>query len=120
MMEKIEVNGMVYEFEDGICLMTLLDENATRVYESTLAMEVSPNDPLTLEELREMDGDPVWVQPAKPGGKIPALWMLLECTSKDKDLYLFTPPSGIAQGYKGADYGKTWLAYRRKPEEGTA
>lgn len=80
----------------------------------------TPNVPLTLEELREMDGDPVWVQPAKPGGKIPARWMLLECTSKDKDLYLFTPPSGIAQGYKGADYGKTWLAYRRKPEEGTA
>ena len=83
-------------------------------------MVLPPNDPLTLEELREMDGDPVWVQPAKPGGKIPARWMLLECTSKDKDLYLFTPPSGIAQGYKGTDYGKTWLAYRRKPEEGTA
>ena len=26
-----------------------------------------PNEPLTLEELREMDGEPVWVDDKKPG-----------------------------------------------------
>lgn len=78
-----------------------------------------PNDTLTLEELREMDGEPVWVTPAKEGGKILKRWMLLECFSEDIDLFLFRPSCGIAQGYTGAGYGKIWLAYRRKLEEGT-
>ena len=83
------------------------------------AEPLPPNDPLTLEELREMDGEPVWVTPAKEGGKILKRWMLLECFSEDIDLFLFRPSCGIAQGYTGAGYGKIWLAYRRKLEEGT-
>ena len=79
-----------------------------------------PNAPLTLEELREMDGEPVWIQPAARGGKIPARWMLLECFSEDADLYLFRPVSGISQGYTGIGCGRTWLAYRSRPEEGMA
>lgn len=31
-------------------------------------------------------------------------------------VYLFAPASGISQGYKGDNYGKTWIAYRRPPE----
>ena len=94
---------------------------AERIEQLTAENEVlrhPPNPPLTLEELREMDGEPVWVQAAKASGKIPARWMLLECSHKDRALYLFTPASGITQGYKGENYGKTWLAYRRKPEGG--
>ncbi len=78
-----------------------------------------PGGPLTLEELREIDGEPVWIMPAKEGGRIPARWMLVSDHSTEVDLYLFQPNSGIAQGYTGKSYGKTWLAYRRKPEEGT-
>lgn len=73
---------------------------------------------LTLEELRRMGEEPVWVTPAKEGGKILKRWMLLECFSEDIDLFLFRPSCGIAQGYTGAGYGKIWLAYRRRPEEG--
>lgn len=59
------------------------------------------NPPLTLEELREMDGEPVWVEfPKCPEA---SGWMLVS-----------------ANRYLGeCDFencGKTWLAYRRKPE----
>lgn len=79
-----------------------------------------PNDPLTLEELRKMDGgEPVWISPVKENGKVLARWMLVSGYNPKKDIYLFAPSSNITQGYDGKSYGKTWLAYRRKPEEGT-
>lgn len=55
-----------------------------------------PNDPLTLEELREMDGEPVWVAnlSAKKKDGFCNEWALIE------------------------NYGDYWLAYRRKPEKG--
>lgn len=78
-----------------------------------------PNEPLTLEELREMDGEPVWIAPAKSAGKIPSRWTLYSGMSKSldcTDVYVFATASGIAQGYKANGYGNTWLAYRRPPE----
>ena len=63
-----------------------------------------PNDPLTLEELREMNGEPVWV----------------ECLgSKDYSVWAIVCLNGIQTKYFYADfdyYGDEWLAYRRKPE----
>lgn len=65
-----------------------------------------PNEPLTLEELREMDGDPVWVEnknnPALSGWGI----MLENICSAYHDIF------SIEQ------YNKTWIAYRRPPEGG--
>lgn len=55
-MQRIEVNGLIYEFEDDISLMSLLDENADRVYDGVATEKEPPNAPLTLEQLREMDG----------------------------------------------------------------
>ena len=78
-----------------------------------------PNEPLTLEELREMDGEPVWIAPAKSAGKIPSRWTLYSGMSKSldcTDVYVFATASAIAQGYKANGYGNTWLAYRRPPE----
>ena len=63
-----------------------------------------PNEPLTLDELREMDGEPVWVEsknnPALSGWGI----MLENICSAYHDIF------SIEQ------YNKTWLAYRRPPE----
>lgn len=90
-------------------------------FDSAPAIEAEPVqsiDPLTLEELREMDGEPVWISPAKENGKVPARWMLVSGYKPNKDIYLFEPSCNITQGYDGKSYGKTWLAYRRKPEEG--
>lgn len=42
---------------------------------------------------------------------------VVERTAKQESFFEYG--SGISQGYNGKNYGKTWLAYRRKPEEGT-
>ena len=55
-----------------------------------------PNDPLTLEELRKLEGEPIWTVDL-PGGR--GRWEI--CTSG-----LYDPEA----------YGRTWLAYRRRPE----
>ena len=105
-MQRIEVNGLVYEFEDDMSLMSLLDENADRVYEGIATEEAPPNDPLTLEELREMDGEPVWI--CDPDGS-DGMWALVDLEYE----LCRTAKGGIAIF---DTYGKTWLAYRRKPE----
>jgi len=77
-----------------------------------------PNEPLTLEQLREMDGEPVWCK-----------WLLSEDRSIEQGKW-FIVISGDKEGLeikrpaeygchfcKIDDCGKTWLAYRR-PQEG--
>lgn len=68
------------------------------------------NDPLTLEQLREMHGQPVWVVPNRGIAK----WYLVDvandcCSTCDMDVVDFE-----LYGPKDKSYG--WLAYRRKPE----
>ena len=74
------------------------------------------NDPLTLEELREMDGEPVWVVALDYGT---SRWAFV---SADCEVVrYFTTRRGVACdviGRRFKTYGKTWLAYRRRPEEG--
>lgn len=69
------------------------------------AEPVPPNDPLTLEELRGMNGEPVWSE----GPHLSRY-----------DVYCgYTIIGGIEQFYKAAlpshAYGAAWLAYRRRP-----
>ena len=79
----------------------------------------TPNEPLTLEQLREMNGEPVWVTSARERGNIPSRWVLFAGVSKSKrnsDVFVFATTGGIGQGYEAVNYGKTWNAYRRPPE----
>lgn len=69
-----------------------------------------PNAPLTLEELWEMDGEPVWVTKMNGSGGV---WMLV-----DAEYELCREAHGEMAVFENC--GKTWLAYRRRPEEGTA
>ena len=66
------------------------------------------NEPLAPEELREMDGEPVWV--ASPAHVFEPCWMLV-MLRRD-----FVMANWQICDFK--EYGKTWLAYRRRPEEG--
>lgn len=66
-----------------------------------------PNPPLTLEEIREMDGEPVWI--AKMDGSGGA-WMLV-----DAEYELCREAHGEMAVFENC--GKTWFAYRRRPEE---
>lgn len=70
------------------------------------------NKPLTLDQLRQMDGEPVWVC-GIPGHEIKWTpgWRIIDGNRvalrqwNDAVMYLYF-----------ADYGRTWLAYARKPE----
>ena len=70
------------------------------------------NEPLTLDELRKMDGEPVWIKLFDPDE---AFWVLRNewvDTRNPEPMILFH-----MRWYSHVDYGKTWLAYRQKPEE---
>ena len=62
--------------------------------------------PLTLEELREMDGEPVWVFPVDGFDLIPANYLV------NASEEMVVDKSGDWLDFE--DYSKTWLAYRRK------
>ena len=74
-----------------------------------------PNEPLTLEQLREMNGEPVWGKSLikdRPGE-----WFILRIVEMSKTW--FVACAGSEQGFGDKDtYGETWIAYRRPPEEG--
>ena len=81
--------------------------------EEISALIPPPNDPLTLEELREMDGEPVWVVPLNDFDILPANYLVNAYAEQ-----IVVDKFGAYLDFE--DYGKTWLAYRRRPEEGTA
>ena len=72
-------------------------------------MVLPHNDPLTLEELREMDGEPVWGAFSDGSGR----YMIIQWHNSE---FFKTFECGFLLL---EEYGKTWLAYRRKPEEET-
>lgn len=87
--------------------------------EEIAALISPPNDPLTLEELREMDGDKIYIQ------------HIGACKGFFDDEYApyYGKLEQYVQKYNGMlracdlpskYYGEAWLAYRRNPEEGEA
>lgn len=78
-------------------------------------VSTSPNDPLTLEELREMDGEPVWV--VELNGYPPHWGLVYWCRKNKRNIVYITINNGASI------CAETFLAaggkiYRRKPEEG--
>ncbi|HEX3018586.1 MAG TPA: hypothetical protein VHP31_12150 [Caproicibacter sp.] len=79
----------------------------------------SGNNPLTLEQLRQMDGDTedrewVWIELIVPLKSTDSAYFQVQ--------HDYTHGRGFCCGYPGttwefdySDYGKTWLAYVRKP-----
>lgn len=69
-----------------------------------------PNDPLTLEELREMDEEPVWCERQKN-------YVFIACVKDEpyKQIWFFTK-----KGKWDTILFHHTRFYRRKPEEGTA
>jgi len=66
------------------------------------------NNPLTLEELRQMDGEPVWVDTINRSDPYHGY-----CVIDDNAAWM---PGVEYWAWRFSDYGKTWLAYRTKPE----
>ena len=73
---------------------------------ASMLEESMPNEPLTIEQLREMDGEPVWVE-TKAGLKF---WGIVTkiCVSSGDGRYLLIT--------EDTEYGQTWVAYRHPPE----
>lgn len=72
--------------------------------------EAEANHPLTLDELRKMEGEPVWFVRGECG----CLKIVdIICMACNKEIILFNDKSSYMLAY----YGKTWLAYRHKPKE---
>jgi len=69
--------------------------------------DAETNDPLTLDVLREMDGEPVWV--VQPQYALRSFWMLVDAEDESATNRLYCATF--------EDYGEEWLAYRRKPKE---
>ena len=73
-----------------------------------------PNEPLTLDELREMDGEPVYVVPANEFSELGG-WCVI--STDDSDDYSCALVPGIdCWGWRFEAYGEQWTAYRRPPE----
>lgn len=81
------------------------------LHDKTITPTISPppNAPLTLEGLREMDGQPVYIAPVDGG---PYTWMLV-----DTEYEVLRGAHGELAVFENC--GKTWIAYCRKPEEGS-
>ena len=112
--EKVCALWTRQEAQDASCFCS----DGCDYFEATLT---PPNEPLTLEQLLEMDGEPVWViydqDAAKttPGFDPLALWALVEVT---KDSVFLTNNLGGRTAYAD-DQDLEWAGitvYRRPPE----
>ena len=94
-------------FENGVVLKHSFDLTDETVDAILLAIrKPSIREPLTLEQLREMDGKPVWVN-TKAGSKF---WGIVtkNCVSSGDGRYLWITE-------EDTEYRKTWLAYAYPP-----
>ena len=80
-------------------------------------------EPLTLDDLRQMPiRDWVWIEILNPDAfrskeTVSAYYRKYDGYKADEIFWCGYP--GLGFGFDYADYGKTWQAYRQKPEEGT-
>ena len=95
--------------------MVVTDESAIRQQDHF--REVTEKvEPLTLDELREMDGEPVWCEIYIKGQ--PSFYGIVHGETVTGFISGDDKPANLAITNVGA-YGFAWLAYRQKPEEGT-
>lgn len=93
--------------DDEVTLMgymnyiALLETEIEAVEKAIGKMQHSVGDPLTLEQLRDMDGLPVWIEHCNP--KYNHIWLIWR-NSKEDD---------IITGFEG--YGEFWRAYAYPP-----
>lgn len=77
-----------------------------------------PNDPLTLDELRELPAlDWVWVELLFPQYGMDTGYYIKQIIGPDTDNFGVGYPRIFVRNLPYTLYGNTWLAYRRKPEE---
>ena len=121
-MPWIDAGALKEKYADQLSVQRVFGYDAGFVAGILAALEMPtlspPNEPLTLDELREMDGEPVWCKWLLPEDKAieQGKWFIV--ISGDKAGLEIKRPAEYGYHFcKIDDYGKTWLAYRR-PTEG--
>ena len=100
------------ERDDGLSYYEALDMAISALRQQETVTKCNGlNEPLTLDELRRMEGQPVYIV------ENTEYWAIVNSFDQ-AGVYLLSYGNPDDYGYFGF-YGKTWLAYRRKPEEGT-
>ena len=100
--EKVCALWAEHECQDASCFC----QDGCDYFTPTLT---PPNEPLTLEKLREMDGEPVWVEFEDGSG---GLWGIVHITIFEQIVF----PNGLHCTLGERYYGKSYKAYRRPPE----
>lgn len=73
--------------------------------------------PLTLDELRNMDGEPVWIKSLTgESGRWGLVSPFRQATTGKLYVYTYDTRHGERR-YSDQEYGMVWIAYRRKPKE---
>ena len=107
-------DGCAYQCYDGDDEPIDKCKECPLCYSDTQRHRTTLNEPLTLEQLREMDEEPVYVvpkdKPAHCGG-----WCGVTVWKCDR-YSCVTLLRDADSGWEFEKYGKTWIAYRRPPE----
>ena len=114
--EAISVIENEIQIDVRLCTGEQVDRFQTALYMAISALRAEPTgDPLTLEQLREMDGKPVWVKVIGKTGISCDGWCEVEIRDKDPFAYVLWPGSEVEDIAKIEDYGKTWSCYAYPP-----
>ena len=90
------------------------DKQAVRMAIRSAPTLTPQNEPLTIEQLREMDGEPVWIKRLKGLSVCDTGWAVVDVCPNQ--IRVWWPGSEVEDKPSEKDYGKTWIAYRRPPE----
>ena len=105
--ESVEIGGNAV----SVCRFLEALDMAVKALEDVTDKDVGRNEPLTLDELRKMEGQPVYIV------ENTEYWAIVNSFDQ-AGVYLLSYGNPDDYGYFGL-YGKTWLAFLQKPEEGT-
>lgn len=106
-------------FEDILQLSPTLDETGCSVTEAmkvVLSALRPANDPLSLEQLREMNGEPVYLI-VKDGYEPLGMWALIDVSEKDH-IVLINNIGGRSSYYSDDDLERDHITVYRRPPEG--
>ena len=110
--ESVEIGGNAVSVTRWLMALDM----AVKALEAVPDKDVGKNEPLTLDELRKMDGEPVWCEIYIKGQ--PSFYGIVHGETVTGFISGDDKPANLAITNVGA-YGLAWLAYRQKPEEGT-
>ncbi len=81
------------------------------IQDTNLGMDRNKNTPLTADELRKMDGKPVWCV-----GYGISLWFIVVVSDEEEEdgTIPFWVNEPVGEEWDYIDYGKEWLAYRQE------